>query len=468
MLPRISIRLVVPVVACAGLLALPLRAQSHEHDHETSGTGVEHGLRAKFSDLFIFGPGSDPLFLAGSAGASNPASIQAHGTHFIPAAAASNGSVIGFITQALGSSLASLPLSATTSGETFRFEGGVPVSTATSAGPIFAERAQTLGRGRLLVGLSRSSIGFRALRGVPLSDLPITFTHENVTEAESPGCGQTAGDDCGKMGVPTLENEVIQVNLDLDLHVTATSLNLTYGIRNRIDVGVVVPVVESDFHGASQAQVIPFGGPTAVHFFAGTPQNPVLSASRESAGSAFGVGDVAARVKVDASPNPRVGLALLADVRLPTGDVDNFIGSGRFSARGVLVASTTLAATTPHVNLGYLARGGGTLNDAVLTTVGFDQLISRRVTLAADVSAELQVGPNRLTLPGVVQYDAPFRRTVRPTTIPDMRDDLVNASVGMKFVTASKVTGIANLLVPLNSGGLRPHATYTIGAEYAF
>ena len=43
---------------------------------------------------------------------------------------------------------------------TFRFEGGVPVRTSQSAGPIFAERAQTLGRGRMLAGLTRSSFSF--------------------------------------------------------------------------------------------------------------------------------------------------------------------------------------------------------------------------------------------------------------------------------------------------------------------
>jgi hypothetical protein len=303
---------------------------------------------------------------------------------------------------------------------------------------------------------------------VPLRDLPITFTHENVSEAASPGCSQAAGDDCGKLGVPALENEVIQVDLDLTLRVAATSLNFTYGLRNRVDVGVVVPFVQTEFRGASRAQVIPFGGPTAVHFFAGTPQNPVLSASRESSGSAFGVGDVAARVKVDLSRSARSGLALLVDARLPTGDADNFMGAGRFAARGVLVASTRLANTAPHLNLGYLARGGGTRNDAVLTTIGFDQLIAPRVTLAADVISELQVGRNRLTLPAPLQYDAPFRRTVRSTTIPNVRDDLVNAALGVKVATASKLTGVANLLAPLNDGGLRPRATYTVGAEYTF
>src|SRR2546423_2855816 len=105
-------------------------------------------LRDRISDLFIFGPGQEPLFLAGSGDPNNPASLQAHGLHFIPASNAENGALIAFITDALGTSIGSIPFGSTSGGETFRFEGGVPVRTSTSAGPIFAQRAQTLRRGR--------------------------------------------------------------------------------------------------------------------------------------------------------------------------------------------------------------------------------------------------------------------------------------------------------------------------------
>jgi hypothetical protein len=104
-------------------------------------------LRGKISQLFILGGGQDPLVLGGSIDPNNPASIQAHGLHFIPSAVAENASLIGFITNAISTSIGSIPIGATSSGVTFRFEGGVPVKTSTSAGPIFAERAQTLGRG---------------------------------------------------------------------------------------------------------------------------------------------------------------------------------------------------------------------------------------------------------------------------------------------------------------------------------
>jgi hypothetical protein len=66
----------------------------------------------------------------------------------VPAAVSENGSLIAFITGAVATSVGNLPIGATSGGTTFRFEAGVPVKTSTSAGPIFAERAQTLGKGR--------------------------------------------------------------------------------------------------------------------------------------------------------------------------------------------------------------------------------------------------------------------------------------------------------------------------------
>jgi hypothetical protein len=84
------------------------------------------------------------------------------------------------------------------------------------------------------------------------------------------------------------------------------------------------------------------------------------------------------------------------------------------------------------------------------------------------VLSDLQVGDSKLVLPAPVQYQAPFQRTVDPTDIPDMRDDIVNGSFGFKVSAAPGYTIVANILVPLNKGGLRTTTTYTAGLEYTF
>ena len=432
---------------------------------------ADQSLRGKISQLFIFGSGEDPLFLAGTADPSNPASIRAHGAHFVPSAVSENGNLIGFITSAIATSVGNLPIGATSGGTTFRFEGGVPVKTSTSAGPIFAERAQTLGKGRTIVGVGRNSFHFTSLRGVPLNDIELIFTHENVTNTTFPGCDSIQAGDCGKMGIPNLENDIMQFRLNLDLDITVTNLYATYGLSDRLDVGVVVPLVSSHLHGASFAQVIPFGGPTAAHFFAGTPTNPVLSATRDVDGSSFGLGDVAVRSKLKIHESDKSRVALLGEARFATGASDDLLGAGVFSARGMAVVSGVVGAFSPHANVGYAYHARTSdlpWNDAVIATAGFDDLIASHVTIAADLVTELQVGRSNLRLPGPVTFDAPFHRVIQPTTIPDQRDDLVNGSFGFKYQLPNAFTVVGNVLVPLNRGGMRPDIIYTTALEFNF
>ena len=449
---RVSNILRLLSLACAGSVAMSIPASAQ-------------GLRDRISDLFIFGPGQEPLFLAGSADPNNPASLQAHGLHFIPSSAAENGSIISFITDALGASVANIPIGSTSGGVTFRFEGGVPVPTSTSAGPIFAERAQTLGRGRILAGISRTGFRFATLRGVDMDNIGLVFTHQNV---DFEGCDAQFGGDCTLYGIPVLENDAIDFHLSMDLNVRVTSMYLTYGMTDRFDLGLVVPIVQADFRGESDAQIRPFGGTTAAHYFAGTSTNPVLSAHRQSLGSAAGLGDVALRAKINFRQTPGSSFAFLVDGRFPTGSPKDLLGSGKFAGRALAIFNSRFGDFSPHLNAGYLYHAGTQQNDAVLGTVGFDNRLAESVTLAADLVTELQVGDSKLHLPPLVAYESPFRRTLNPTNIPDIRDDIVNGSFGVKLIPSRNTTLVLNSLFPLNRGGLRANLVYTAGIEYTF
>ena len=422
-------------------------------------------LRQRISDLFIFGEGQEPLFLAGSGDPSNPTSLQAHGMHFIPSSSAENSALISTIGDALGSSIGSIPIGSTSGSESFHFVGGVPVRSSTSAGPIFAERAQTLGTGRALVGISRTAFSFATLRGVDMNDIQLTFTHQNVDFA---GCDALFNGDCTKYGVPSFENDVMNFRLSMDLDVRVTSAYVTYGVNDRLDVGLVLPIVQADFRGESFAQLVPFGGTTSAHFFAGTSANPVLTASRQSLGSSAGLGDVAVRAKVNLRETADANVAVLLDARFPTGSEEDLLGGGKFAGRALAIIDSRLGDFSPHANVGYLHHAGDRQNDAVLATLGFDQRIRETVTLAADLVSELQVGDSKLILPEIVTYESPFRRTLNPTNIPTMRDDIVNGSFGVKVAPARRTIIVLNALFPLNRGGLRPNLVYTAGIEHTF
>jgi hypothetical protein len=422
-------------------------------------------LRDRIADLFIFGPGQDPLFLGGSGDPNNPEALRAHGSHYIPAASAANATVISFLVSSISGNVSNVPLSATSSGATFRFEGGTPVRTSESPGPIFGERAQTLGRGRLVLGAHMSGMHFSTLRGVDLENVHLTFTHANVDFA---GCDSTFSGDCSLMGIPLLENDVIELDLALDLDIRVATLFLTYGLTDRIDVGVVVPIVSTSLSGQSQAQVFPFGGTTATHFFGGTPTNPQLSATRLVQGDARGLGDVAVRVKGNLRQTGRALFSLLGDARFATGSEDDLLGSGTFAVRGLAIFSAQMGAFAPHVNVGYLYRRSELQNDAMLATAGFDQVIAPWATIAIDLVSELQVGQEGLRVPDPVIIEAPFRRTIRPALIPNTRDDIVNGSIGAKLSAAPGLTVVVNTLWPLNRGGLRANVVWTAGVEYGF
>lgn len=404
------------------------------------------GLRDRLRELFSFGECGRPLCLDNSVNATN-----GHGDHFVPDIIANNGAILEFLTDAIAASVANLPLSATTSGATFRFVGGLPVRTSSSLGPIFGERAQTLGRGRFVVGANMTGLNFTSLRGVPLNQITLNFSHDDVPPE---GLGQ-----------PLRENDVLQVRLDLNLNVLVTTFFTTWGITDRVDVGLAVPMVHTSLTGRSAGQFFPFGIPTS-HFFAGDSANPVLTASAATFGSATGVGDIVLRTKWSVSTTEDGGVAVLADARLPTGSDEDLTGSGHFSLRGLLLASTRFGDFSPHLNLGYAIRGGR--NDAVLASTGFDQPLSDWATLAADVLAEWQVGESSLTLPNVVTITYPVERTVTPTNIPNMKDHRVYGSFGMKFRTPGGPIVVANALIPLRRGGLESPFIWTLGIDGNF
>lgn len=402
-------------------------------------------LRDRLEGLFRFGDCGQPLCLT--------VSPTFHGLHYLGSAVEANRNTLTFLTDALGTTLGSIPISATTSGATFRFVEGAPVATATSAGPIFAERAQTLGRGRFLVGANTTRIAFDDVRGLDMDDLAFNFSHQDITPA---GLGQ-----------PAYEYDIVSVRPSIRLNLQSTAVFLTYGLADRVDVGVAVPIVSASLRSSSIGAITnAVANPTGAHRFGTTPGSE-FSASAQARGSHVGLGDVAVRAKYRVSSSDRVGVALLGDARLPTGDEDNFTGTGDLALRALAVVSGRAGWFSPHLNAGYAFRGSDR-NGAALVTAGFDGLVAPWMTLAADVISELQVGDSKLTQPGAIVFADSLRTTVPSTNIPDRRDDLVSVSLGGKFVV-SGITLVANGLLPVGKGGVRSTSgIYTVGIERTF
>jgi hypothetical protein len=425
-------RAVQALAAAVFLLSAPLGAQS---------------MSDQITRLFTFGTCGEPLCLEGALGG--------HGGHFIPSAVNSTERVISFVTSAIGSAVADIPISAASGGTSYRFEAGVPVATTTSAGPIFAERAQTLGKGRFFLGLNVTGQSFSEMRGVRMDNLHFNFTHADTDPVDT-------------LGSPAFENEVIGVQVAMDVTLLVTTAFASWGIVDGVDIGVAVPLVHTSLTGSSVAQVVPFGAGTP-HRFATTPSgDPVLTATSSADASASGIGDVAARLKINIFQSMKVGVSVLGDARFPTGDEANLLGAGAFSGRGYGIVSMRFGDFSPHANVGYVFRDDTLSNDGVLAVLGFDHLLGSWATLAFDFLSEWQVGESKLQVPGPVTYQSPYVRTVQATDIPNQKDDYMAASMGFKFATGRGMTLVANLLWPLKNSGVQAPVVWTGGMEYNF
>ncbi|HET7789755.1 MAG TPA: hypothetical protein VFK78_03080 [Gemmatimonadales bacterium] len=417
-----------------------------------AGVARAQSLRDQIrTDLFTFGNCGEPLCLAGSLGA--------HGGHFIPSDTSSSGSMLTLLGTALSQSVSNVPVSATSAGVTYSFVGGLPVKTSTSGGPIFGERAQTLGKGRWFIGANVTAMNFQRLRGIPMNEVTFNFTHADVSPS-----GPTPND---TLGSPEFENDVVQVKLALNISVLVTTFVASYGLVDGVDLSVAVPVVHTSVQGTSVATIIPFDFPTP-HFFAGDATNPVLTAVSGMDGSASGLGDISARLKVNVVQSGDFGVSVLGDARFPTGDENNLLGAGAFSGRGLAIASARFGTITPHLNFGYAFRDAKFANNSILATGGFDNQLSGWATMAFELMSEWELGASKLKIPGVVHYLAPFPHTVTPTNIPDQQDNFLNASMGFKFQTPKGILITTNALFPLRNSGLEPAVVWTSGLEYSF
>jgi hypothetical protein len=330
----------------------------------------------------------------------------------------------------------------------------VPVRTSVSAGPIFGERTQTLGRGRLFLGASFTGIEFTSLNGVPLENLGLTFSHSDEAPSDT-------------LGNPSFENDVMALQLQMAVNVVVATVSVTAGVTDFLDVGVAVPLVRTQVSGRSEAQFLPFGS-SAIHRFGGTDTDPVLRAVATMEGSASGIGDVAARMKLNLGQGARMGAALLAEMRFATGKEEDLLGSGATQFRAMGLYSAQFGTFSPHVNVGYAMRSREDQNDAVLVALAADNLLSDWATLAVGIESELQVGDNKFVLPSEIVLQDPFERRIPATNVPNKTGDLIRASIGAKFTVRGGTVLVLNGLFPLREVGLQPDFIWTLGVDFPF
>src|SRR5262245_28609353 len=331
---------------------------------------------------------------------SNLADQPNHIAHFQPGA--DQVKVPEQVNEALITLLSTYPIGTPGGGFTYVFDPalGTLTRSSNSFGPSFAERALTTGRGKVSVGFAYQHARYDTFEGLNLRQREIVFFVPH-TDCCSPG---SAGDSMpdGSRLTPPFEGDLLEAGLDLELVSDTSTVFATYGITNRLDVGLAVPFVHVKLDASVLARIQRLATalePTVHEFEGGNPDQHVFS----QGGSATGLGDIFLRAKYRI-PAGGLGVAAVGEARVPTGHEINLLGTGGVQTRLLGVVSYDRGPFSPHLNLGYTfsskgAIPGATMHDEVVATAGGDLALTSRVTMSFDVLGRtvLDAGRMRLT-----------------------------------------------------------------------
>lgn len=391
-----------------------------------------------------------------------------HAEHYIPAAELASSSLTPALNSLISSQIASFPLSATVSAVTFDFSAGQPVSTTESLGPIFVESAETLGKQKLVFGFNAAHLSFDRFRGLPTNQMRFTFTHEDVL---APGLGDSPN-----------ESDVVDLLLGLDVTATIFVFFATYGITNHLDVGLAIPYIDISLNGTATAKVnsFTFGAiGRANHQFGSDSLRPLLVDKVPYSGNATGQGDIALRFKYQGPiTSQTLNTGLLLDIRVPTGDPHNFLGTGAVNLRLSALGTLSVGDLNLHLNTGYDYRGAHLDSHELEVAAGFDQKLSPNVTAAAGLLGAFDINSKNVVrlFPGTVvitdhapDTGAKNKRRVSLSNIPNRTTDhTIDLSMGLHIAPTDSFNLLANILVPLQDGGLRSRLVPTLGYSLRF
>jgi hypothetical protein len=349
---------------------------------------------------------------------------------------------LGFLNEAVGSQLGDLPLASPASGIIYTIDPklNLPVPSNDTLGPVLVQRAETIGKHKIYFAVTYQFFNFKDIDGLSLTSLPILLQLQ----------GGTA---------------ITESNNRLDLTAHQVGLYLTYGATSRIDISIAIPIldVHEQFTSSGVEYIL---SPASVVTF----QNQIKS------GSASGIGDEVLAIKGTLWKPKEGGLAVGSELRLPTGDAQNFLGSGTTGFKP-FVSLTYGTRVSPHVNLAYEINGhsilvtnaqGGEarLPNRLIYSAGADWGVTKWMTIAGDLMAQNVNNAQRVrVVTQSITNPALTVPTIQPYIASYNRFDL---SGGIKVKPFGKLVATGNVLVKLDQGGLRARLVPFVGLSYTF
>jgi len=310
------------------------------------------------------------------------------------------------------------PLASVAPAFTYRFNPAVDVFERSTnvPGPLFSERALTLGQGQLNFGVGYSFIDFSELNGTDLDDirspalLTETITFKTTTDPTEIKQEQQRNGELLFLAPQVISQ--VRSRIDLQAHVIVPTLR--YGITPYWDVSLTFPIVNTFLRVKNElvrvlntdARVFftcvscdvseslkTFGVIDRENRFFGTgaavagfwkSRRPSITLSK-AAGSATGVGDMALRTKYHFWRTEAGGAAFGLNLQLPSGEVRNFHGTDETHLSTFLYLSQVFGdRVEPHLNVGVDFNADDVDRSSFLYAIGGTLLVGRKLGLTID------------------------------------------------------------------------------------
>jgi hypothetical protein len=332
------------------------------------------------------------------------------------------------MTRFLLAELSTLPIASPASGFTYRLEPaiGADVRSSASFGPFFLQRSLTLGEGQTSFTLALQRASFATIDGRPLRDGTLIATASRLRGDAQPFDTET-------------------ISLDLD---TATmTASGTFGVTDRFDITLAVPFVTLRMNGE---RVDTYRG--------------ARSSQATARASASGLGDVFVGGKYNVWRHGGSGVAIGADARLPTGDDENLLGSGKLSIAPRAIGSFDYGRVAVHGDLAYVTGGW---SDAFEYGGAISIAASPRVTVGAEVLGRWMDSGGRLVESIQAHPHLSDVETIRlvGTAEPTTRYAVV---AGVRWNVAARWLVNASVLRSMTSTGLQARWMPTLSLDYSF
>lgn len=358
------------------------------------------------------------------------------------------------LSGALGDTVArSIPVLAASAGYTYRYNPELEAFERTSAtlGPLFLDRPNTLGRGKININVSYQYVQLDELDGQDMDSLtapaPIIARETDLSGS-------------------LIQRSAWDYRYDLSLVNHVAAFSLTYGLFDDLDLNILVPLISTEFDATVNVRRVAVAAPGQPF----VPQ-PGPTASASAGDSHIGVGDILLRGKYELPQAGIVQSAVGLQLRMPSGDEDNFQGTGSFEASPALFASTVVwDRVEPHAAVAVDLNADDVDQSQARYGVGVDVDVTRRVGVALAFLGRSQFTGSAPS--GSTDFQHLINGQAAPWPILNTefdRKDFFDFSFGLRAVVWKQIMVFLNGIFALNDDGLRSSEIIpTFGVEATF